>query len=1009
MTAAASSNPAGTSAKTKKHKNKNKKQLKAEQIIEAVPPQEETTTPAEAETPAAVAKDEEHSDAKEQKDSTSSTESPASAPTEESKNKSVLFVRNLPFEATNEDLETYFSDIGPIRSCFVVMETHAAENEGEDEKEGGKQQKNKGYGFVHFAVPDDAEAAREHVKKVKFMGKRTLKTDFAIPKSYSKAQAKSYQPKSIKKPVAVDQLLNRKPRLIVRNLAFRCNEAHLRKAFKSFGTIVECSVPHLPDGKARGFGFVQFETMEEAQKAMEAVNGTEILGRAVAVDLTLPKQNYDQLVSSDSSQKDQSGAANEDDDEEEEDDDEEEEDAESEEEDEDEESADEDEMELDEDAEADSEDDTEVVMDMDEDDEAEMEEEEGAIPPKRNTAGVKKYNDDDGCTLFIRNLSFESTADDLTEMFSAYGPVRYSLVTMDRTTGQSRGTGFVRYEQKQSADDCLEAYERASNSASMLELNSQVDTPGSNQDARRAKKLNLGTQSNGDRKSILVPEPSLSASSTPFILNGRFLIVSLAVSKSEATKLTESRHMDRRAKDKRNLYLMREGVIFPNSNEARDSGLTPAEISKRITSYAERKRLLATNPNLLMSRTRLSLRSLGTKLDEVALRTAAVKAVKKFWEEVEKGERATLEKDVMEEAEKLVGGASKKGKKGAADSTETKDDTSTKSASLIQRLKGRKIAIKQVKILRSKDRIDASTGKPRSKGYGFIEFAQHVDALACLRWMNNNPAAFPLPTTAPAPAEEATSSQKGGKGKPEKQPVVPVNRRPIVEFAVENRQILKLREDRQKRSKQPAKVGPNKDDGGVEEGKKGTTGGKPDNNKKRKRADGADADEAGDKSQPQPKKDKRNNKKNEQKRKRDDRDGDGDGDGPRGPRGGKQNKKHKKDDATAPQTKQQPQQQQQKQQPAAPAKNAPIASSSSADSTDAKQSKKKQKKKPLTKAQARETREDNAFHNLVAKYKTDFFGKKGKGTETSGKQASSSGSTGGSKGGDAASFKRWFS
>lgn len=33
-----------------------------------------------------------------------------------------LFVRNLPYSATNEKLESLFSEVGPIRSCFIVKE-----------------------------------------------------------------------------------------------------------------------------------------------------------------------------------------------------------------------------------------------------------------------------------------------------------------------------------------------------------------------------------------------------------------------------------------------------------------------------------------------------------------------------------------------------------------------------------------------------------------------------------------------------------------------------------------------------------------------------------------------------------------------------------------------------------------------------------------------------------------------------------------------------------------------
>ena len=50
-------------------------------------------------------------------------------------------------------------------------------------------------------------------------------------------------------------------------------------------------------------------------------------------------------------------------------------------------------------------------------------------------------------------------------------------------------------------------------------------------------------------------------------------------------------------------------------------------------------------------------------------------------------------------------------------------------------------SISQVKILRSTDRLDGH-GLGRSKGYGFIEFKGHEDALNALRCTNNNPELF---------------------------------------------------------------------------------------------------------------------------------------------------------------------------------------------------------------------------------------------------------------------------
>ena len=79
--------------------------------------------------------------------------------------------------------------------------------------------------------------------------------------------------------------------------------------------------------------------------------------------------------------------------------------------------------------------------------------------------------------------------------------------------------------------------------------------------------------------------------------------------------------------------------------------------------------------------------------------------------------------------------------------------------------------MQKVLIIRSKDRLDSS-GRGRSMGYGFVEFANHKDALAALRATNNNPAIFGA------------------------------DRRPIVEFALENSLVLKTKQRRSEKAQQ---------------------------------------------------------------------------------------------------------------------------------------------------------------------------------------------------------------
>ena len=57
--------------------------------------------------------------------------------------------------------------------------------------------------------------------------------------------------------------------------------------------------------------------------------------------------------------------------------------------------------------------------------------------------------------LYVGNLPFSTTADELREMFSAYGSVTRAQIVVDRETGRSRGFGFV--EMSSGGEEAIEA------------------------------------------------------------------------------------------------------------------------------------------------------------------------------------------------------------------------------------------------------------------------------------------------------------------------------------------------------------------------------------------------------------------------------------------------------------------------------------------------------------------------------------------------------------------------
>jgi RNA recognition motif-containing protein len=80
-------------------------------------------------------------------------------------------------------------------------------------------------------------------------------------------------------------------KLFVGNLSFDTTENDLNDAFAAHGTVMETNL--LMDretGRPRGFGFITMNSPEEAQKAIAALNGSQLGGRALTVNVAKPRE-----------------------------------------------------------------------------------------------------------------------------------------------------------------------------------------------------------------------------------------------------------------------------------------------------------------------------------------------------------------------------------------------------------------------------------------------------------------------------------------------------------------------------------------------------------------------------------------------------------------------------------------------------------------------------------------------------------------------------------------------
>ncbi|KIJ62304.1 hypothetical protein HYDPIDRAFT_136440 [Hydnomerulius pinastri MD-312] len=314
---------------------------------------------------------------------------------------------------------------------------------------------------------------------------------------------------------------------------------------------------------------------------------------------------------------------------------------------------------------------------------------------------------DTGTTLFIRNIPFAATEDELRTLFRAFGPLRYARITVDPDTERSRGTGFACFWNKEDADKVIEQ-------SDILRSETMGNQP-------------QPTKNPFVLPSILTPDPSASVAKN-LVLQGRTLDVVRAVTRDQATKLKEEGEKSREKADKRNLYLLREGVILPNTPAAET--IPPVELEKRTISFNARRAMLRSNPSLYVSKTRLSIRQIPIFVTERVLKRLAIHSVREFKAEVEKGLREGLSPDELAVPPE-------------SGDHDVKQRHMKKEEDAKSKKRGgkpeRPTSVQQAKIVRQQDRVDPVTGKGRSRGYGFVEMHKHADALRVLRWANNNP------------------------------------------------------------------------------------------------------------------------------------------------------------------------------------------------------------------------------------------------------------------------------
>jgi len=90
---------------------------------------------------------------------------------------------------------------------------------------------------------------------------------------------------------AISERLNMSSKIYVGNLPYSINDDNLRENFAAYGDVASAKVMMDRDsGRSKGFGFVEMGTSEQAEAAIQGLNGMSVGGRSIIVNISRPKE-----------------------------------------------------------------------------------------------------------------------------------------------------------------------------------------------------------------------------------------------------------------------------------------------------------------------------------------------------------------------------------------------------------------------------------------------------------------------------------------------------------------------------------------------------------------------------------------------------------------------------------------------------------------------------------------------------------------------------------------------
>ena len=169
-----------------------------------------------------------------------------------------LYIGNLSPKTFDLDLYKHFKSKGYAIAGVKVMFSK-------------ESRQSRGYGYLNFYSDEEAQRCLEGMNNAVIDGKQIV---------LSKKKDKDFDSKA---------------NVLVRNLPKEMDQKALSDLFAKYGNIKSAKLEVFQDGLSRGFGYIQFETQESAEKAIKELNNnSQQLGKQIEVQCHVKKEDREE-------------------------------------------------------------------------------------------------------------------------------------------------------------------------------------------------------------------------------------------------------------------------------------------------------------------------------------------------------------------------------------------------------------------------------------------------------------------------------------------------------------------------------------------------------------------------------------------------------------------------------------------------------------------------------------------------------------------------------------------